>query len=65
MKHITESEFNDIVANGKMFQLTSEGLGEMFFGNQEQFADCFFANADYWNVCDFAEKNGCFVVATQ
>ena len=65
MKHITESEFDDIVANGKMFQLTSGGESEMFFGTQEQFADCFFSNADYWNICDFAEKNSCFVIAAQ
>ena len=64
MKNLTEEEFNDIVANGKMFQLT-DGQSELFFGTQKQFADCFFSNADYLDVCGFAEKNGYFVVAAK
>ena len=63
MKHLTEAEFNYIVANGKMFQLIDERGSDLFFGTLEQFDDCFFSNANYAAIVDFAEKNGCFVVA--
>ena len=58
MSHLTFEEYNQIIANGKMFKI--EGL---FYGTKEDFENCYFNDLDYDSMVAFAEEYDCILEA--